>query len=131
MGNKIYLGNRIAHLHNFSLLGSRQIAHLTSGDSSPDLSHTHSLAGSYNRTRSNGSSSADMHSIENGHSLSNQAVIINSTSVDNRSVIYILNSFHWCITNHRIVSNHSGKVIVHMNSHIISNVSVVSNLNSS
>ena len=140
---KKYLSQTLAHLGNLGLLSSSQVADLAGRNARPDLhgefqktiekssknhrkslktyfSTSDSLAGSDDRAGGNGSSFANVGTVQDGYTLANQTIIINGAGVDNGSVL-----------NDNILANSSGKIVINVDGHIVLNVRLFSHLDAS
>ena len=84
------------------------------------FSTSDSLAGSDDRAGGNGSSFANVGTVQDGYTLANQTIIINGAGVDNGSVL-----------NDNILANSSGKIVINVDGHIVLNVRLFSHLDAS
>ena len=85
------------------------------------FSTSDSLAGSDDGAGSDGSSFANVGTVQDGHTLANQTIIINVASMDNRALF-----------NHDIISNMSMNLIrgaIHVNNDIVTNMRIRSDFN--
>ena len=84
------------------------------------FSTSDSLAGSDDGAGGNGSSFANVGTVQDGYTLANQTIIINGAGVDNGSVL-----------NDNILANSSGKIVINVDGHIVLNVRLFSHLDAS
>ena len=84
------------------------------------FSTSDSLAGSDDGAGSDGSSFANVGTVQDGHTLANQTIIINGAGVDNGSIL-----------NDNVLANGSGKIVINVDGHIVLNVRLFSHLDAS
>ena len=125
-----HLVQRHAHLLDLRLLGSRQVADLPSGNSSPHLAHSHRLAGSHHRTGGNRGALADVSAVQNRHTFANETVVLDCACVNDGTVIW-RSAEKNDGTDHCALADQSGQIVVAVDRHVVLDVTLLSDLNSS
>ena len=124
-----HLRKVVAHRLDLLLLRSGQVTHLAGGNAAPQLAAAHRLVGRHDGAGSDGRSLADVGEVEDGGSLADQAVVVDGAGVDDRAVVYS-SLISLDMTDDHVLANHRGEIVVHVDHHIVLDVGVVSDLES-